>query len=249
MGRVQNKVAIVTGGAQGIGAHYARALAAEGAKVVISDVLDGASLAEDLGNAARFINADISNRDDINRMVDFTVQVFGTVDILVNNAAIFASITPKPFLEIEADEFDRMMQVNVRGQFQVIQAVAPIMIGKRAGKIVNIASGVVHVGPPMMPHYTASKGAVWVMTKSLARELAEHEIQINSLCPGFVLSEQVLANKDKWSVFVEKAPQARLIKRDQTPEDLLGALLFLCSSDSNFVTGQSIVVDGGVTLR
>jgi len=249
MGRVQDKVAIVTGGAQGIGAHYARELVDQGAKVVISDILDGASLADDIGGAARFMKADVSNIEDIKALVDFTVQEFGTIDILVNNAAIFASITPKPFLEIEADEFDRMMEVNARGQFQMIQTVAPIMMEKKAGKIVNIASGVVHVGPPMMPHYTASKGAVWVMTKSLARELADYEVQINSLCPGFILSDQVLANKDKWGMFAERAPQARLIKRQQTPEDLLGALMFLCSSDSDFMTGQSIVIDGGTTLR
>ena len=101
----------------------------------------------------------------------------------------------------------------------------------------------------MMPHYTASKGAVWVMTKSLARELAEHNVQINSLCPGFVLSDQILGNPDKWGRFMEMAPQARLIKRDQQPEDLVGALLFLASSDSDFMTGQSITIDGGTTLR
>ena len=249
MGRIDGKVAIVTGGAQGIGAVYAKALAAEGAKVVVADILDGAALAAEIGNAARFIEADISEIDAIRAMTDFTVREFGTVDILVNNAAIFASLTPKPFLQIGADEFDRMLQVNVRGQFQCIQTVAPIMMEKKAGKIVNIASGVVHVGPPMMPHYTASKGAVWVMTKSLARELAEHNVQINSLCPGFVLSEPILANPDKWGRFIEMAPQARLIKRDQQPEDLIGALIFLASSDSDFMTGQSITIDGGTTLR
>ena len=249
MGRVDGKVAIVTGAAQGIGAHYARALAAEGAKVVISDILDGAALAAEIGDRARFIKADVSDLDQIRAMVDFAVQEFGTVDILVNNAAIFASLTPKPFLQITGDEFDRMLQVNVRGQFQCIQTVAPIMMEKKAGKIVNIASGVVHVGPPMMPHYTASKGAVWVLTKSLARELAEHNIQCNSLCPGFVLSDQVVANPDKWATFIKMTPQARLIKRDQMPEDLLGALLFLASSDSDFMTGQSITIDGGTTLR
>lgn len=249
MGRIEGKVAIVTGGAQGIGAVYAKALAAEGARVVISDILDGSDLAGEIGDAARFIRADISSLDEIRAMTDFTVAEFGTVDILVNNAAIFASLTPKPFLKITADEFDRMLQVNVRGQFQCIQTVAPIMMEKKAGKIVNIASGVVHVGPPMMPHYTASKGAVWVMTKSLARELAEHNVQINSLCPGFVLSDQILANPEKWGRFMEMAPQARLIKRDQQPEDLVGALIFLASSDSDFMTGQSITIDGGTTLR
>ena len=249
MGRIDGKVAIVTGAAQGIGAVYARALAAEGAKVVIADVLDGSALAGEIGDAARSIETDISDIGAIRAMTDFAVREFGTVDILVNNAAIFASLTPKPFLQIGADEFDRMLQVNVRGQFQCIQTVAPIMMEKKSGKIVNIASGVVHVGPPMMPHYTASKGAVWVMTKSLARELAEHNVQINSLCPGFVLSDQIIANPDKWGRFMEMAPQARLIKRDQQPEDLVGALVFLSSSDSDFMTGQSITIDGGTTLR
>lgn len=249
MGRVEGKVAIVTGAAQGIGAVYAKALASEGAKVVVSDILDGSSVADEIGENGRFIKADVSDLDQIKAMVDFAVSEFGTVDILVNNAAIFASLTPKPFLEVGADEFDRMMQVNVRGQFQCIQTVAPIMIEKKAGKIVNIASGVVHVGPPMMPHYTASKGAVWVMTKSLARELADHNVQINSLCPGFVLSDAILADTEKWGAFIERSPQARLIKRDQTPEDLVGALLFLSSADSDFMTGQSIQIDGGTTLR
>ncbi len=249
MGRIDGKVAIVTGAAQGIGAVYARALAAEGAKVVIADIVDGSGLAAEIGTAARFIETDIAEIDQIRAMTECALREFGTVDILVNNAAIFASLTPKPFLQITADEFDRMLQVNVRGQFQCIQTVAPVMIEKKAGKIVNIASGVVHVGPPMMPHYTASKGAVWVMTKSLARELAEHNVQMNSLCPGFVLSDSILANRDKWGAFMKMAPQARLIKRDQQPEDLVGALLFLASADSDFMTGQSITIDGGTTLR
>lgn len=249
MGRVEGKVALVTGAAQGIGAVYAKALAAEGAKVVITDILDGSPLASEIGAQARFVKADVSDLDQIKAMVDFTVSEFGTVDILVNNAALFAAITPKPFLQITGDEFDRMMQINVRGLFQCIQTVAPIMIEKKAGKIVNIASGVVHVGPPMMPHYTSSKGAVWVLTKSLARELADHNVQINSLCPGFVISDQVAANDDRWGKFIEMAPQARLIKRDQLPEDLIGALLFLSSRDSDFMTGQSMLIDGGTTLR
>ena len=245
--RLSGKVAIVTGGARHIGAAYCRRLAAEGAAVVIADVLDGESVVEDIassGGKAIALKVDVSQEEDTARMAVETVKAFGRIDILVNNAAIFINIERRPFYEISAQEWDRISAVNIKGPFLCAKAVFPRMKQQRSGKIINIASSTVFTGTPLFLHYVASKAALVGMTRSLAREVGEFGICVNAIAPGLVQHEGQNAPKE----FTEFQLKARSLKRLQTPEDLLGILVYLASSDSDFVTGQTILVDGGSVL-
>ena len=245
--RLSGKVAIVTGGARHIGAAYCRRLAAEGAAVVIADVLDGESVVEDIassGGKAIALKVDVSQEEDTARMAVETVKAFGRIDILVNNAAIFINIERRPFYEISAQEWDRVSAVNIKGPFLCAKAVFPRMKQQRSGKIINIASSTVFTGTPLFLHYVASKAALVGMTRSLAREVGEFGICVNAIAPGLVQHEGQNAPKE----FTEFQLKARSLKRLQTPEDLLGILVYLASSDSDFVTGQTILVDGGSVL-
>ena len=245
--RLSGKVAIVTGGARHIGAAYCRRLAAEGAAVVIADVLDGESVVEDIassGGKAIALKVDVSQAEDTARMAVETVKAFGRIDILVNNAAIFINIERRPFYEISAQEWDRISAVNIKGPFLCAKAVFPRMKQQRSGKIINIASSTVFTGTPLFLHYVASKAALVGMTRSLAREVGEFGICVNAIAPGLVQHEGQNAPKE----FTEFQLKARSLKRLQTPEDLLGILVYLASSDSDFVTGQTILVDGGSVL-
>jgi NAD(P)-dependent dehydrogenase (short-subunit alcohol dehydrogenase family) len=251
-GRLNGRVAIVTGAAQGIGAQYAHALAAEGAAVTVADVLDTGPVARSIvnrGGKALAVTADVTNPASVRGMVAATVEHFGSLDILVNNAALFGKVELKPFEEIDSAEWDRMMAVNVRGAFECAKAAAPEMRKRKYGKIINIASGTVFKGPPMMLHYVTSKGAIVAMTRSLARELGDDGIRVNTLAPGLVMSENVLANPAWKGVVVQNNVASRAIKREATPEDLCGTLLYLCSADSDFMTGQVLVVDGGSVMH
>jgi len=237
-------VAIVTGGARHIGAAYCRRLAEEGAAVVIADILDGARVAEDIrskGGRALPLRVDVSNEEDTNRMALETAKAFGRIDILVNNAAIFINIQRHSFYEITAEEWDRVSAVNVKGPFLCAKAVFPMMKEQRSGKIINISSSTAYWGTPSFLHYVASKAALIGMTRSLAREVGEFGICVNAVAPGLVEHEGQTAPR----ALTELQLKARSIKRLQTPEDLLGTLVFLASSDSDFMTGQTIVVDGG----
>jgi NAD(P)-dependent dehydrogenase (short-subunit alcohol dehydrogenase family) len=247
-GRVSGRVAIVTGAAQGIGAQYATALTAEGASVVVADVLDGQSVVAAItasGGAALYVKTDVTSADSVTQMVEETVKRFGRVDILVNNAALFGNLSLKPFEQISSDEWDRLMAVNVRGSFECVKAVAPVMRKNKYGKIVNIASGTVFKGTPMMLHYVTSKGAIVAMTRALSRELGDDGIRINTLAPGLVMSANVLNNPAWKEAIVHNNTVSRAIKREATPQDMSGTLIYLCSVDSDFVTGQVVVVDGG----
>jgi NAD(P)-dependent dehydrogenase (short-subunit alcohol dehydrogenase family) len=252
MSRLSGKVAIVTGGARGIGAAFSEALAAEGAAVVVADVLDGHAVVETIkaaGGRALYQKTDVSNRASVTEMAERAVADFGSIDILVNNAAIFASLTKKPFFEIESDEWDRLMAVNVRGPFECARAVAPFMIARKGGRIINIASGTVFKGVPGMLHYVTSKGAVVAMTRCLARELGSHGITVNAIAPGLTMSEAI-ADDPAWSgAAAQPTVKSRALQRDQLPTDLTGALVFLASGDSAFMTGQTMVVDGGAVMR
>ena len=242
--RLEGRVAIVTGGARHIGAAYCRRLAEEGAAVVIADILDGARVAEDIrskGGRALPLRVDVSNEEDTNRMALETAKAFGRIDILVNNAAIFINIQRHSFYEITAEEWDRVSAVNVKGPFLCAKAVFPKMKEQRSGKIINISSSTAYWGTPSFLHYVASKAALIGMTRSLAREVGEFGICVNAIAPGLVEHEGQTAPK----ALTELQLKARSIKRLQTPEDLLGTLVFLGSSDSDFMTGQTIVVDGG----
>ena len=248
MGRLDSKVAIVTGGARNIGAVYARTLAAEGARVVIADVLDGADTAraiEEAGGQAVSVEVDVSREDDTLRMTETAMDAFGRVDILVNNAAIYLSINRRPFYEISAEEWDRVTAVNIKGVFLCAKAVFPHMRDQGGGKIINISSNTVMAGTPDFLHYIASKSALVGMTRSMARELGTHGINVNAIAPGLVEHEgQTVPGEISAS-----RVRARSIQRRQTPEDLTGALLYLASPDSDFVTGQTLVVDGGDLLH
>jgi NAD(P)-dependent dehydrogenase (short-subunit alcohol dehydrogenase family) len=249
-GRLNGKVAIITGAAQGIGAEYARALSAEGAAVVVADVLDAnpvvAAINEN-GGQALAVHCDVTNPASVKAMVAATLERFGRLDILVNNAALFGNVKRKPFEEIESDEWDRMMAVNVRGSFECTKAVTPAMRSQKYGKIVNIASGTVFKGQTMLLHYVTSKGAIVAMTRSLARELGDDGIRVNTLAPGLVMSENV---KNNWAAGqVQNTVNTRAIKRELTPEDMCGTLIYLCSPESDFVTGQVLVVDGGAVMH
>jgi len=255
MGRVDGKVAIVTGGAQGIGAAYALGLAREGARIVIADVLDGAqavAAVKSAGGDAIYIKTDVSKQEQCDAMAQAAVDRFGSVDILLNNAAIFASIVLKPFMECSSEEFMKVLEVNVLGQFNCMKAVFPHMKGK-GGKIINIGSSSIIEGVTGMPHYVASKGAIMALTRSMARELGDFKINVNTIAPGFTHSEggDNFDRNKKLDIppLEELQLQARCLKRAAVPEDLVGLALFLASDDSAFITGQMIVHDGGLSFH
>ena len=252
MSRLANKVAIVTGAAQGIGATLARGLAAEGASVVIADVGDGSQVASDIvrnNGAAIYVKTDVASAGSVGAMVERTIAEFGTIDILVNNAAIFATLGNKKFQDISSAEFDLVMSVNVRGPFECAKAVSPVMIAGGGGKIINISSGTVFKGVPNLLHYVSSKGAVVAMTRCLARELGANHINVNAIAPGLTMSDGVLGQSDWTQDYIEANKNSRALKRRQVPGDLLGTVVFLSSSDSDFMTGQTLVVDGGAVMH
>lgn len=240
--RLKGKACIVTGGAQGLGLEFVRALIEEGADVLAVDIIDGAD-AVALG--AQFEAADISLTDDTVHVAKVCVRNFGKIDVLVNNAALYASLPVERYDEIDPDLFDKVISTNAGGTWRMIRAVGPIMEKAGTGKIVNITSGTVYKGLPGMAHYIASKGAVAALTRSLSRELGDHGVCINSLAPGLTMSSSIAKNLDHLEHARDRVIASRALKRDAVPEDLLGALVFLCSNESDFVTGQTIAVDGG----
>jgi len=232
MANLNGKVAIVTGGAAGIGKHYSRALAEAGAIVQILDIVDGTSYAAEIG--ATFHTCDIADESAVSRTVDAITASCGRIDILVNNAALYSSLP-----------LARYDEINVTGTFQMIRAIGPVMEAQGSGKIINITSGTTKKGMPNMLHYITSKGALVAMTRSLSRELGARNICINNLSPGLILSDSITANEDHVAAAEGPVIASRALKRHGYPEDLLGALLFLASDASNFITGQTIAVDGG----
>lgn len=246
--RLKGKVAIVTGGARHIGAVYARRLAAEGARVVIADILEGNKVAGEIaasGGEAIALKVDVSKEEDTVRMAAETVEKFGRIDILVNNAAIFISIHRRPFHEIPEEEWDRVSAVNIRGPFLCAKAAFLQMKKQKSGKIINISSSTALSGTPLFLHYVTSKAALIGMTRALAREVGEYGICVNAIAPGLVQHEGQTVPKE----FTEFQLKVRALKRLETPEDLTGTLVYLASPDSDFITGQTIVVDGGSILH
>ena len=254
MSRLQDRVIIVTGGAQGIGRAYCEAFAREGAKVVVADLdeTNGHELVRALskdGHDALAVRVDVADAADTDRMAQATLDRFGRIDGLITNAAVFQrpAMSRVPFEKIPVDEWDRLMAVNLRGVFLCCRAVVPAMKAQRYGKIVNISSGTVFYGAPNAAHFVTSKAGVIGLTRSLARELGEHRITVNAIAPGLVISmDDVDPARDLQN---QQRTQARSIKRTQLPEDVVGAAVFLCTADSDFITGQTLVVDGGAQMH
>jgi NAD(P)-dependent dehydrogenase (short-subunit alcohol dehydrogenase family) len=232
---LDKKVAMVTGGAQGIGAAIASGLQAEGATVVIADLNppDGG------------VRADVSSEEDVAGMVEETLARHGRIDILVNNAGLYASLEMRAFTEIPLEEWNRVMQVNVASMFLTSRAVVPVMREQGGGKIVNISSGTPFRGVPFLLHYVTSKGAIVALTRALAKELGKDSIHVNCIAPGFTMSEGVKSNPKVVEALRDVSVAARTIQRDQVPEDVVGAVVFLCTPAADFITGQTMVIDGG----
>lgn len=243
------KVVIVTGGARGIGQVYSQELAKAGARVVVSDILDGEPCAagiRDQGGEAFFVKADVTSEESVTALAAAAHGRYGRIDGLVNNAAIFADVRYAPFDEITVAEWDQVMDVNVKGVWLASRAVYPYMKEQGSGKIVNIASGVPFKGIPVYVHYTVSKGAVVALTRTLARGTGKDGICVNAVAPGLTRSESLLAVRGGL-VDEDDVPQiqSRAIPRSQYPEDIVGAVMFFLSDAANFITGQTLLVDGG----
>ena len=251
MGKLDGRVAIVTGAAQGIGAAFAKALASEGSRLVIADLDTGASVVEAIrsaGGVAVDVPTDVSTKDGCENMVSKAIESFGRLDILVNNAAIFTAVERKNFDDIPVDEWDAVMGVNVRGVWLGCCAAVPEMRKNGYGKIISISTGRVFKGTPFFLHYDASKAAVIGITRSLAREVGDDNICVNAIAPGSTMSENVVARTNWKGGNADATMQTRAIKRHEEPEDLVGACVFLASGESDFITGQTLVVDGGSAM-
>jgi NAD(P)-dependent dehydrogenase (short-subunit alcohol dehydrogenase family) len=255
MGRLQDRVLIVTGGAQGLGRAYCEAFVQEGARVVVADIdaRQAASLAQTLcsnGHAALAVATDVSQPEATEQMARATMERFGRIDGLITNAAVFQrpAMSRVPFEQIPLAEWERLMAVNVRGVFLCCRAVVPYMKQQRRGKIVNISSGTVFFGAALMAHYVTSKAAVIGLTRSLARELGEYNITVNAIAPGLTISMEEEPSDVRAALHTQRL-QARAIKRVETPQDVVGTAVFLCSADSDFMTGQTLVVDGGAQMH
>ena len=251
--QVARKAVIVTGGARGIGATYVRALTSGGAQVVIADILqkEGEALAREVssqtGGRAIFVWTDVAKQADATRLAHETAENFGSIDVLVNNAAVYSDLgAKKPFDRISEAEWDNVMSVNVKGPWQCAKAVLPYMQRQRHGKIINVSSSTIYAGTPGLAHYVASKAAVIGLTRALARELGEHNICVNAIAPGLVFNEA--SAKLNPREYFEGALGKRAIQRLMAPRDLVGTVIFLASAGSDFITGQTFVVDGGAAM-
>lgn len=251
MYQLAGKVAIVTGAGQGIGRQYAMALARAGAMICVSDIAEPTQTVEEIRQAgceAFGVACNVTKSEMLNRMVEEVGRKYGRADVLVNNAALFGTLNMTSFADISEDEWDRVMTVNVRGTWQTAKAVVPLMKESGGGKIINISSATVFKGTPKLLHYVASKGAIVALTRSLAREVAEQHICVNAIAPGLVASDNVKDHPD-WKSIAESIIATRALKREAVPSDLIGALLFFSSDASDFITGQTSVVDGGVVMH
>ena len=245
---LQGRVAIVTGGASGIGFALARGLAQRGAQVLVADLAGAAEAAAELcaeGLQAAGCTADVAGEAATAAMATAAEAQFGGIDILVNNAGIYTSLTPRPFEELDPEEWRRVLEVNVLGTFLGCRAVLPAMRRRGGGRIITISSGVAFKGNPYMAHYVASKGAVVSLTRALASELGRHNVLVNSVAPGFTLSDGVLRNPVLVEGVKEPSLRGRVLARDMLPADLVGAVCFFAGPDAAFITGQTLVVDGG----
>src|SRR5215813_11757829 len=247
-----DRVVVVTGGGKGIGKVYAREFARAGARVVTADI-DGAAaaiVADEIaayGGAALALTTDIADERSVEAMAAAAVDRFGTIDVLVNNASLMSVLARRSWLEIPVDEWDRVMAVNLRGLFLSCRAVFPAMKAQGRGKIVNISSSRVWEGTPNRLHYTTSKAGVIGFTRALAREVGEFGITVNAVTPGMTQSETQVQSSS--ANYLATRVAGRAIERVQVPADLVGAVMFLSSAASDFMTGQTINVDGGKAMH
>ena len=250
--RLKDRVAIVTGAARGIGQAYCLALARQGAKIVAADILsctETVATVREAGGEALGMTVDVADTRSTEAMAAQTVQRFGRLDILVNNAAVYGGLKRTPFEQITEAEWDRVMAVNVKGIWLCCKAVVPVMKQQGHGKIINISSDTIWMGVPLFLHYVASKGAVFALTRALARELSGTGIAVNAITPGYTLTEaaQGLADPETVARLRASVVDQQIIKRPEEPADLTGTVVFLASEDSDFITGQTINVNGGAT--
>ena len=248
MGEFEGRVAIITGGGLGIGKSYCHGFADAGAHVVVADVDEEAAnrVAQDVNGLA--VQVDVSDEASAKAMAKTARERYGQIDILVNNAGLFTAILPmKPWTEISVEEWDRVMAVNVRGYMLCARAVFPYMKERGWGRIINIGSNTSLSGVPGFLHYVTSKGAIMAFTRALAREMGETGITVNTITPGLVSTEGV--QKHYSEEMLESRVIARSIKRQQMPQDLVGAVMFLSSEGAGFITGQILNVDGGQIMH
>ena len=242
---LQDKTIIVTGAATGIGQAFSIACASYGAKVVVADMNSGMETVEIIqnrGGKAKFFEVDVANENSTNFMAKTAFDWSGRVDGLINNAAYFREVKLTPFEEIKIEVWDKIFDVNVKGIWQCSKAVIPFMRKNNGGSIINISSVVAVAGQPGYLHYVATKGAVLAMTKGLAKECGKDLVRVNTIAPGFVITD---ATKDRPLEWQQTFLKARAISREQKPEDLVGTAVYLLSDLSSFVSGQTHVVDGG----
>lgn len=246
MGTLQGKVVIVTGGAKGLGREFCLGLAKQEARVVMaahrfdtSDAQEAKRNIEARGGLA--VEVDVTDEADTLRMAAATIETYGRIDVLVNNAAMYGGVSRVGILETSPEEWDRLMTVNLKGPFLTSRSVIPQMIAQGGGKIVNIASEVAFTGSKGMIHYVTSKGGVLAFTRSLAMELGQHNICVNAVAPGYTDTPASRTIGDVQKYDVSKTPLSRL----EQPGDLVGAVAFFASEEANFITGQTLVVDGG----
>lgn len=244
---LEGKRAVVTGAAGGLGRAFALGFAEAGARVVVADINQGgiaetAQMIRDAGGEAEAVAVDVTAAASCTALAEAAAAAFGGVDILINNAAIYAELERRPFEEIDEAVFDKVMAVNVKGVWQMSRALTPLMRQAGGGAIVNVASATVFSGSPQWMHYVASKGAVIAMTRSMARELGDDQIRVNVIAPGFTLTEASLGlMEDAVSYGVSRGA----LKRASEPADMVGGALYLASDLAGFVTGQTLVIDGG----
>jgi NAD(P)-dependent dehydrogenase (short-subunit alcohol dehydrogenase family) len=238
------KVAIVTGASQGIGNAIAKGLAAEGARIVIADLSRAEETAQEFDNGLG-LTVDVADEAQVEEMARATVERCGRIDILVNNAGLYASLKMRPFTEIPVDEWRQVMDVNVLSMFLTTRAVVPHMRDQGGGRVVNISSGTPFRGVPFLLHYVTSKGAIVALTRALAKELGRDDILVNCVAPGFTMSDGVREHPEVIEALRDVSVSARTLQRDQEPADVVGAVVFLCGPGAGFVTGQTIVIDGG----
>lgn len=247
---LDGKVAIVTGAAQGSGRVIARHLGAEGARVVIADVLDGIEAVAELKGAgieSLYVPTDVTSEEATRQLAAAAAGEFGGIDCLINNAALYGALQRKPWDEVTPEEWQRTLAVNVMGCALAAKAAVPYMRRRGEGRIVNIASAVVQSAPPNLIHYTASKAAVIGLTRALAREVGVHNITVNAISPGLMHTPATMNQITE--EYLERALSQRILRREMFPADITGAIVFLCSAAGAFITGQNLVVDGGVVFN